>query len=258
MENSFIVSFPYYSLPVFPNDCEFNFNSDIFLRDMLACISNRENHYEYPKFQDFSYDIGCMGKNLPKIIKEFLDGKEVYILYRTTQYNFTNKKTYISGYYKVSKAFRLKTQVLGKEKPFYGIFSSENVFLNKRDVNNWKYKHNRGAIYSENEKYTEYFHQQVEYYKSFLKTSKNKKSIYQSKTIEWMKRLKKDSFRKEILDFCSNKCLHENCFLKNRILNYQKKWGNKFHLNYLYSSKVYLTDIIENLKLNKIEYITKS
>ena len=75
MKDSFIASFPYYSLPVFPTDCKFNFNSDLFLRDMLACISNKENHYEYPKFQDFSYDIGCMGRNLIKIIRKFFDGK---------------------------------------------------------------------------------------------------------------------------------------------------------------------------------------
>lgn len=258
MKDLFIASLPYYSQPEFPNDCKFSFNSDIFLRDMLGCLSSKENHYEYPKFQDFSYDVGCMRRNLPRIIKEFLDGKEVYILFRTTQYDFSNKKTYISGYYKISKAFRLKTYVLGKEKPFCGVFSNENVFLNKLDANSWKGKQIRGAIYSTNEKYTEYFHQQIEYYKSFSKTSKNKKLIYHKKTIEWMEKLKQDSFRKEILDFCPNKCLYDNCFLKNKILNYQKKWGNKFHLNYLYDSKVYLTDIVEKLKRNKIEYITKS
>jgi len=103
MSYAFIACFPYYSLPVFPKECKFSFNSNLFLRDMLACISSDKHHYEYPKFQDFSYDIGCMGKNLPRIISEFLEGKEVYILFRTSLYDFSNKKTYLSGYIKYQK-----------------------------------------------------------------------------------------------------------------------------------------------------------
>jgi len=255
MSNAFIACFPYYSLPVFPKECKFSFNSNFFLRDVLACISTVDHHYEYPKFQDFSYDIGCMGKNLPRLISEFLRGKEVYILFRTSLYDLSDKKTYLSGYYKVSEVFELETQILGKRK-FCGINSNENVFVDKSDANLWEYKFNRGAIYSDNEKYKVYLFDQIEYYKSLMDTNKNQYKRYQEKTIDWVKNLKDPLFRSELLNECIS-CKCDNCFLKIKIIQYSRRRNNKFHLNYLYNSNVFLTDLIDIIKKKKINYLTK-
>ncbi len=251
----FIACFPYYGLPLFPKECKFSFNSSLLLRDMLACISTVDHHYEYPKFQDFSYDIGCMGRNLTRIISEFLEGKEVYILFRTSLYDLSEKKTYLSGYYKVSEVFELETQILGKRK-FVGITSNENVFVDKSDANLWEYKFNRGAVYSENEKYRAFLLHQIDYYKSLMDSKKNQYKRYQKKTIEWIKNLKDPRFRNKLFNEC-NSCKCENCYLKKKINQYGRGRNNIFHLNYIYNSNVFLTDLIDNIKKKKINYLIK-
>jgi len=248
LKNIFIACLHYYSFPIFPRDCKFNFNSEFFLRDMLACSSNDENnHYEYPKFQDFSYDMGCNIKNIPRIKNEFLDGKDVYVLFRTTLKNIDKSISYISGYYRISQVYKINTWVLGTFDHF-GFKSDEVIFVKKEDAKPWTSKQKRGAVYSTNSKYKAYLFSLLKHYKSLLNTKKNQSENYKNLTLKLLKNLKDQKFRSLIYNSCTD-CIKNECFLKKRMIYFQKKTNDKdyFYLDYLYNQNVFLTDILDKL-----------
>jgi len=67
-----------------------------------------------------------------------------------------------------------------------------------------------------------------------------------------MNKLKDQLFRTKVYDTCKN-CSNEVCYLKKRIIFKQNstKNPNHFYLDYIYNPKVYLTDIIDDLKKKK-------
>ena len=92
------ILFYYNSLPDVPKGCRF-FTDKVVNRDFFRCNPTNTGHYQYPKFETFSYDDGCHGKEVRNFLKK--DDPEKYVLL----YTRNKQKNRIVGYFKVGKTF---------------------------------------------------------------------------------------------------------------------------------------------------------
>lgn len=103
MTNRIWILFYYNSLPDMPDDCSI-FDKKIINRDFFMCNPSNTGHYQYPKFEDFSYDIGCHERELTAFLAS--DYEEKYVLFYTHHTELsgfgTNK---LVGYFRVGKQF---------------------------------------------------------------------------------------------------------------------------------------------------------
>ena len=96
-----IVLFYYYSSPLLPEDCYLQLSKDIAYRNMFM-INNESDkiHFEFPMFEDHSYNTICSTKGLRSLIKR-PDSHEKYIIFRTK--NIDTGECIIIGYYKIKR-----------------------------------------------------------------------------------------------------------------------------------------------------------
>jgi hypothetical protein len=119
-----------------PEDCKL-FSSEVMHRDLFMCNPTNTGHYEYPKFEDMSYDEGCHCIELRRFLGRCdPDKPDKYVVFYTRHTQLDGKyENKIVGYFKVGKQF---------QKPRMGFNSSETVLLPKADCKGTKY-HSRGV-----------------------------------------------------------------------------------------------------------------
>ena len=90
-----IVLFNYYSTRVFLEGCFINISNDLAHRNLfLFKLSDGKIHFEFPVFENHTYNSICNLKGVRSLIKR--DTNEKYIIFRTQDQN--TKKRYIIGY----------------------------------------------------------------------------------------------------------------------------------------------------------------
>jgi len=113
------ILFYYNSLPDLPPSCPF-FSSHLLHRDFLMCNPSNTGHYEYPKFETFSYDEGCHWRELHSFLKR--PELEKYVIFYTRHTNANrDRKNKVVGYFRVGKLTK---------SPF-GFIASDVVVLSK-------------------------------------------------------------------------------------------------------------------------------
>ena len=113
------ILFYYNSLPDLPSACPF-FSNQLMHRDFLMCNPSNTGHYEYPKFETFSYDEGCHTKEVHSFLNR--PDSEKYVIFYTRHTNSNGVKTNkVVGYFKVGKLTK---------RPF-GFVASDVVLLPK-------------------------------------------------------------------------------------------------------------------------------
>jgi hypothetical protein len=113
------ILFYFNSLPDMPPGCAL-FSPEIMHRDFFMCNPNNTGHFEYPKFENHSYDEYCHKREVHNFLDRVSDEKYTVFYTRHTKLDGTSQNK-IVGYYKV-----------GKLKKFpRGFYSSESLLLPK-------------------------------------------------------------------------------------------------------------------------------
>ena len=129
-ENRDIVSFYYYSNPVFPEKCALGISNQIIHRNIFMLPTGDKIHFEFPSFEDFSYCSMCNYKGVNSLAER--NGGEKYIIFRTT--DKTTRKINIVGYFKVGRMYYQETDLFNNNGFTIGIESSEVKLLPRNTI----------------------------------------------------------------------------------------------------------------------------
>ena len=123
-----IVLFYYYSSPSLPKKCFLGLLEDIAYRNMFLLNCGNRIHFEFPMFEDHSYNSICNlqgGKSLIKRPQEH----DKYMIFRTK--NADTGECTIIGYYKVGKVYYQETDVFNSNGFVWGIEAEEAHLIKK-------------------------------------------------------------------------------------------------------------------------------
>jgi len=124
-----IIFFYYYSSPSLPDKCFFKLKRDIAYRNMfLFRCPDGKIHFEFPIFEDHSYNTICNINGVRSLIKRPSDN-EKYIIFRT--YNQDTKEKIITGYYQVGREYYQMTWLFNNNGFVCGIEASEAHLMRK-------------------------------------------------------------------------------------------------------------------------------
>lgn len=109
-----IVLFYYYSSPPVPDVCFLRLLNDIAYRNMflLPCPGDKI-HFEFPMFEDHSYNSICTRIGVRDLIKKPSD-HEKYIIFRTENKN-------VIGFYRIIRAFYQETDMFNNNGFVWGV-----------------------------------------------------------------------------------------------------------------------------------------
>lgn len=243
----------YYSLPEFPKECKIIKDNSIILRDLFLCVNNY--HYEYPRFEDFSYDDICRGRNIRKLLKS-KDPDNYILLF--TRYRFLNRKekSYIIGYFKVGEKYLRKFKNLRKSvnKESWGFEASE-VFLIRRNEDFLTDYNYRSVPSSDGT--GEMSKELPNILNKFLNLNPelNVKDLYQSETNRIINLLTTEKGLKFIERNCINgSCNTKKCHLR-KVLKRVSSQGKIYGLDYLrhfYNENYHIGFIFDKLRKNPL------
>ncbi len=125
-----IALFYYYSSPSLPENCYLQWDQDVAYRNMLMIVPISENkiHFEFPVFEDHSYNTICNLGGVRSLIKRQSENDK-YIIFRTK--NPDSGKSNIVGYYKIGRSFFYKTNMFNNNGFVCGMEASESHLLRK-------------------------------------------------------------------------------------------------------------------------------
>ncbi len=198
-----------------PKGCKL-FNPEIQNRDLLMCNPSNTGHYQYPKFEDFSYDTGCHEREVIKFLKNPDPVK--YVVFYTRRTDFKgNGKNKIVGFFKVGITNRTKTKLIASRKILLKKQHQPTIDYTSRGVPvSWG---NSGIKDFLNDKLNELINS----------NDMDASPDYQNETIGIMNHLKLSSGRKRIIEFCENCSEKSKCYWGCVKKQYKIKRLNKLY-----------------------------
>ncbi len=244
--NMFVFLFYYYSLPEFPEKCKVVLRNDIILRDLLLCSG--KFHYEYPRFENFSYDDICHNDQVRKLLNS--DEEEKYIILYS-RYKFLNdsKESYITGYFKVGEKYKRKYNYL-KTKESYGFSASEYCLIKRNEA--FKIDYTGQGVPSN--KGDGEMSKKLELYLDKLKNlnpKNNVSDIYKSETNRILNLLSSDNGLDFIKTNCTNGgCKEKKCYFRS-VLN-RKGYGLEY-IKHFYDPDYHIGFIFDRLEKDPLQ-----
>lgn len=125
-----IVLFYYYSSPSLSDCCYLELDSEVAYRNLLMITpsSDKKIHFEFPVFEDHSYNTICNLKGVKSLIKRPSEN-EKYIIFRTKDQD--TGASNIIGYYKIGRSFYYETNMFNNNGFVWGIEANEPRLLKK-------------------------------------------------------------------------------------------------------------------------------
>ena len=234
-----IVLFYYYSSPPVPNGCFLGLSNDIAYRNMflLPCPGNKI-HFEFPVFEDHSYNTICNRLGVRSLIKKPSD-HEKYIIFRTENQN-------IIGFYRVLRAYYQETNMFNNNGFVWGI-EGDPYLITKGAV---KYD---GPRLRQGYKTSWQSSEWSELLADLLDRIQHHKNIcdmYQSETIRLIELLKDDKKMKEWEENCVACEKQSNCSIYRRFEKYNREHPNPnifVVLNKIYNSNIYSRNFLSGI-----------
>ncbi|MHA1250912.1 MAG: hypothetical protein ACTSRP_13045 [Candidatus Helarchaeota archaeon] len=239
-----IVLFYYYSSLSLPDECFLNLSKKIAYRNMFLfrCPQNKI-HFEFPMFEDHTYNSICNTKGVKSLIKR-PKTNEKYIIFRT--YNYDIKKNIIIGYYKVMKEYFQETKMFNNSGFIWGIEAGETHLIEKNKIIYNGPKITRGYRVSwKSKKWENILNDLLRQ----IKQEKDISDLYKKETNRLISFFKSPSNIKKWRNQC------KKCFVKNKCtLNRRYTRYNNSHNCDMYSVlyKIYTSNIYSRNILNKI------
>ena len=190
------ILFYYNSLPDVPPGCQI-FSHEVMHRDFFKCNPSNTGHFQYPKFENMSYDDKCHRRQIQRFLRE--PSADKYVVFYTHHTGLArNGKNKLVGYFKVGKHDE------------HGFEASEAVLLPKDKCVDIDYNGRGVPVSWGNSKAKA----QVE---AFLTRCISQKRddishLYKSETEEIMRSIRTISGRKRLLETCGNCSVAESCY----------------------------------------------
>lgn len=201
--------FYYYSLPTLSKKCYLNLNPDVAYRNMLL-LQNHDKyiHFEFPVFEDHSYNTICNRTGLRAIIEhDPTSKKDRYLIFQT--FDKQSKRKFIIGYYRISRPFYYETRKWDNFGYVWGIESDEVHLIKKGALPYEGPKISPGSrrSWSESERYD--WNAIISHYLLEIKKHENIKDLYQSETnrlIDIFQDIEKINEWRKYCEKCNEKC----------------------------------------------------
>ena len=231
-----IVLFYYYSSPTAPDGCFLGLSNDIAYRNMFLfpCPDNKI-HFEFPIFEDHSYNSICNLLGVKKLIKRPGNRKK-YIVFRTESNN-------VIGFYRVLRAYYQETNMFDDNGFVWGL-EAEPYLIKKGSV---KYD---GPRLRQGYKASWQSSEWAELLAGLLgriQTHKNLSGMYRSETIRLIELFKDSEKMKKWEERCLVCTKRSECTICRKFNRYNREHpgSNMFVvLNKIYNSNVYSRDYL--------------
>jgi hypothetical protein len=226
-----IVLFYYYASPPVPDSCFLGLSNDIAYRNMflLPCPGNKI-HFEFPMFEDHSYNSICNRLGVRELIKR-PENHEKYIIFRTDNKN-------IIGFYRILRAFYQETNMFNNNGFVWGIEATPYL-ITKGAV---KYEGPRlRQGYQASWRSTEWAELLNRLFDEIQKHS-NISEVYSSETNRLVELLKDNQKIREWAENCLACAEQSNCRIHSEFAKYNREHpdANMFYvLEKMYNSNVY-------------------
>ena len=240
-----IVIFYYYSSPSLPKGCFLRLSDDIAYRNMFLLPSgDKKIHFEFPVFEDHSYNTICNCEGVRSLIKMPRDHKK-YIIFRTR--NFDTKECNIVGYYHVGRAYFQETKMFNNNWFVWGI-ETKDVHLVKKGaiVYKGKYIRQKYRVSWRSEEWNRILNELLE----SIKVEKNLSEKYKEETNRLTGIFKNEEKMNEWKESCTHCRSQKECTLYRRFKRYHDKHpgSDMFSvINNVYKSKLYSRNVLEKL-----------
>ena len=243
-----IALFYYYSSPSLSEDCYLEWDQDIAYRNMLMLAPPSEDkiHFEFPIFEDHSYNTICNWKGVKTLIKRPTEN-EKYIIFRTK--NQDTGASNIIGYYKIDKSFYYETNMFNNNGFVWGIEASETHLL-KKDALNYigpQLRQGYKTTWGESQWKTKLIELLGQ-----ISEKENISQKYQDETNRLISIFKNESKINEWREFCENCEKKKNCTFYRRNTIYKNSHQSDLFsvIHYAHTTNLYSRN--ELLNLNKI------
>jgi len=250
--NKDIVLFYYYSSYSTANGCWLNLSKDIALRNMFLRPCGSVIHFEFPTFEDHSYNSICNGKGLKSLIKRE-SGNDKYIIFRTKDRD--TDINCIIGYYKLGKMYYQETSLFNNNGFIWGIKASP-AYLIKKGIIECKYSGRNYVASWNSKKWGERLNNLIER----IEEEENVSNLYQSETNKLISIFKNKNKINEWRNMCKSCEEKKDC----KIYKCFKRYGNKQNsdmfsvINYIYTSNIYSRNVINDVEKYSKKYLNIS
>jgi len=234
-----IVLFYYYSSPPVSEGCFLGLVSDIAYRNMfLAACPGNKIHFEFPMFEDHSYNTICNRIGLRNLIKRPSE-HEKYIIFRKEKRDIIGYHRVVCAYYQETSMFNNNGFVWGIECDPYlirkGLVKYEGPRLRQGYKASW---------------------QSAEWAKvltgllSRIEREENISHLYRSETNRLVELLKDKAKVKQWEEKCQVCKQQSNCSLYRKFNRYDREHpgSNMFSvLSSVYNSNLYSRNVLDNI-----------
>ena len=200
-------------MPEVPNKCLL-FSGKAVHRDFFISNPQNKSHYQYPKFETYSYDIGCHSKQVKKIIN--LKDKEKYTIFYTNYLTIGGGCTNIvTGLFSVDKYDAFLGSSFSTDKP---------IMLLKTDCIPIDYKARGVPASYGNSKIKHHINHAIEILLNKLNSKSNISDIYNYESNKIVNLAKTRDGIDEIINTCTRCISKQICFFgrKNDLAKRQK------------------------------------
>ena len=210
---------------------------------LLKCDGGKI-HFEFPMFEDHSYNTICNRIGMRILIRR--KAKEKFIIFRTKDIDLN--KRYIIGFYKIGKIYFQATKKFNNNGFVCGIESSEVCLLRKGEImlqDKTIKRGHRGSWTSEERK-----EQLSNFLEEIKSRGQNYSQRYQDDTNRLIQLFKNKSKINEWKNYCISCSDQEECFFFKYNEKYIEKnpHNNMYEiLNNIYNSNIYSRNILENM-----------
>lgn len=241
-----IVLFYYYSSHTFPEDCYLDISSDIVHRNLfLFKCNDGKIHFEFPVFEDHTYNSICNRKGVRSLIKRNNDNK--YIIFRTIDKK--KRQRYIIGYYKVGREYYQETKLFNNNGFVCGFEASETQLLKRGELT---FKDRSIGIGYNVSWHSEKWNKKLNSFLDKIQSkSEDVSDMYQNETSLLISLFKDKERIEEWRGSCKACESKKNCYFFKYNERYKKKNpnSNMFDIiNKIYNSNIYSKNVLDNIK----------
>ncbi len=212
----------------------------------LTRCNDGKIHFEFPIFEDHSYNSICNIRGVRNLIKRKINNK--YILFRTRDQDIN--KNYIIGYYKVGKIYFQETRMFNNNGFVCGFESSETKLLKKGQIIYNDPTFRRGHNVSWHKK--EINKKLNNFLDMIINIKDDYSSIYKNDTNRMIEIFKDREKINEWKNKCQNCKKKEECFFFKYNEKYDKKHETQKDLFKLifnvYDSNIYSKNILDKIQ----------
>lgn len=246
-----IVLFCYYSSITPPKECWLGISDDIAHRNLFLRPCGKSIHFEFPAFEDHTYNSICYGHGVKSLIKHESENDK-YIIFRTRDPE--TGKNNIIGYYRLGKAYYQETTLFDANGFIWGIEAEPAHLIRKSIIESRYGERNYLKSWGSNNKWKNYLHKLIDE----IEKQENISDQYQTETNNLISIFKDENKIREWKDNCMSCEQQKNCKIYQSFKRYKHKNGSDMFtvINYIYNtSNIYSRNVLDDKEKYPKKYL---